>query len=60
MADLEKTPPDMIILVDNDANPIEAKPSIVQARELTEFWKWLNDNYREVETIEDFHFYQGK
>jgi len=52
--------PRVVILVDNDQNPIEPAASIEQAKEFTEFWEWLNANYREGVVIEDFHFYRQK
>jgi len=58
MADLKQTPPALVVIVDNDANPIEPLTSLIQAREFEEFWKWLSDNYQQSETIEDFIFYR--
>ncbi|HUT52858.1 MAG TPA: glycosyltransferase family 39 protein [bacterium] len=60
MADLHKTPPALVILLDNDINSLELKTSIEQAQEFTEFRKWLNLNYKEGAVIEDFHFYSKK
>jgi len=60
MADLERTPPEMVIILDNDKNAIEPESSLKQAREFSEFWFWLNKNFTEAEVIEDFHFYRRK
>lgn len=60
MADLVKSPPDVVILVNNDANPIEPQTSAEQAREFTEFWQWLPAHYTRTDRIEDFEFYRLK
>jgi len=60
MEDLRKNPPEMVALVDDDENPIEPLPSIIQAEQFEEFWFWLNENYDKDAVIEDFHFYRIK
>ncbi len=57
MADLRSSPPAMVVLVDNDTNPLEPRASLEQARDFKEFWSWLQQGYEQAEVIEDFHFY---
>lgn len=60
MRGLTARPPELVILVVNDANAIEPVSSLEQARAFSEFWSWLNQNYAVSERIEDFLFYRRK
>lgn len=57
---LERDPPALVAIVDNDRNPIEAMTSAEQAREFEGFRSWLDNNYEPLAEIEDFSFYRPR
>ena len=55
LADLRARPPEMVMLVDNDANPLEPLTSVQQASQWPELRSRLEENYDKIGRVEDFH-----
>jgi 4-amino-4-deoxy-L-arabinose transferase-like glycosyltransferase len=57
LSELKERRPKLVVLAHNDINALEPEDSYDQAMKFTEFWDWLNANYRRKEQIEDFEFW---
>lgn len=60
MRDIESAHPSAVVVVRNDINVLEAEDSYSQAMRFKEFWAWLEKNYTQEQTIEDFIIYRMK
>ncbi|MHB8079492.1 MAG: glycosyltransferase family 39 protein [Candidatus Krumholzibacteriia bacterium] len=57
MAGLRARPPEVVVLVDRDVNPLETTPSVAQAAAWPEFAAWLRAGYAPAGELEDFKFF---
>ena len=57
LAEIKNRQPKLVVLAHNDINALEPYDSYEQAQKFTEFWNWLNANYRRKEQIEDFELW---